>query len=303
MDDKLVAGSGGCVAAAFFAHGKVFPSCKTGREIADIFDNHMDEALQSLRKFKADYPKANVGVKGACWHPMVLKLALRKTDFYLRKIFVTPQGSCRDLFDPKRDFLVDGYLARSYVPFDSKNRKRKRGKEEVREYQPGHDDPAFKEKHHWRHAALIKGGLLHCRGLPGGSAPLSQLFLNTSGKPHPAKSYISRLLKVFEVKKRCVLKLTLDADAFEATKTGEKTIEVRKKTAWIRSRLFDKAGPRNYDIIRYFKGRFLSPSVEQVVCRFISLEEKNEAFTIGPYTNFEARVFENGFIIHQKLIE
>ncbi len=52
----------------------------------------------------------------------------------------------------------------------------------------------------------------------------------------------------------CLL-LTLHKSAFEVMVTGEKDIEIRDKTDWIKSRLFNKDGSkRKYDIIKFING-------------------------------------------------
>ena len=44
------------------------------------------------------------------------------------------------------------------------------------------------------------------------------------------------------------LNLTVHGHAFEVMETGEKFLEFREPTKWIKSRLFDKDGkPRKYD--------------------------------------------------------
>ena len=52
-----------------------------------------------------------------------------------------------------------------------------------------------------------------------------------------------------------ILHLTLEKSAFDVMVTGEKTIEYRKPTAWIKSRLYDKNdNKRTYDIIKFTNG-------------------------------------------------
>lgn len=51
------------------------------------------------------------------------------------------------------------------------------------------------------------------------------------------------------------LLLTLKKAAFDVMVTGEKTIEYRKKTKWIESRIFDKGGMfRQYDFVKFVNG-------------------------------------------------
>lgn len=51
------------------------------------------------------------------------------------------------------------------------------------------------------------------------------------------------------------LKLTLSKKPFEVMITGEKTIEYRRQSQWMKSRLFDKHGnPREYSYIEFFNG-------------------------------------------------
>ena len=52
-----------------------------------------------------------------------------------------------------------------------------------------------------------------------------------------------------------VLRLTLKKEWFEVMVTGEKDVEVRDKSKWIESRLFDKEGnPRTYDCVSFTNG-------------------------------------------------
>lgn len=52
-----------------------------------------------------------------------------------------------------------------------------------------------------------------------------------------------------------ILKLTVHREAFEVMVTGEKFLEFREPTDWIKSRLFDKDGkPKQYDFIELTNG-------------------------------------------------
>lgn len=52
-----------------------------------------------------------------------------------------------------------------------------------------------------------------------------------------------------------ILKLTLKKLPFEVMEKGEKTMEFRKPSKWIESRLFDKQGnPRVYDFVEFTNG-------------------------------------------------
>ena len=51
------------------------------------------------------------------------------------------------------------------------------------------------------------------------------------------------------------LKLTLSKKPFEVMITGEKPIEYRRQSQWMKSRLFDKHGnPREYSYIEFVNG-------------------------------------------------
>jgi len=51
------------------------------------------------------------------------------------------------------------------------------------------------------------------------------------------------------------LHLSLRKEPFEVMVTGEKGLEFRKKSKWIRSRLFNKDGTRKqYDVIKFVNG-------------------------------------------------
>jgi len=52
-----------------------------------------------------------------------------------------------------------------------------------------------------------------------------------------------------------ILLLTLSEKPFEVMVTGEKTIEFRKPSDWIKSRLFNKDGSRKeYDAVKFVNG-------------------------------------------------
>lgn len=52
-----------------------------------------------------------------------------------------------------------------------------------------------------------------------------------------------------------ILKLSLHKLPFDVMKTGEKTLEFRKPSKWILSRLIDKNGePRHYDYVEFTNG-------------------------------------------------
>lgn len=51
------------------------------------------------------------------------------------------------------------------------------------------------------------------------------------------------------------LYLTLNKKAFEVMVTGEKQVEYRRQSGWIKSRLFDKNGnPKKYDYVQFRNG-------------------------------------------------
>lgn len=51
-----------------------------------------------------------------------------------------------------------------------------------------------------------------------------------------------------------VLRLTLSQEPFEVMVTGEKDVEYRKDSEWIRSRLFHNDMPRKYDFVHFTNG-------------------------------------------------
>lgn len=66
------------------------------------------------------------------------------------------------------------------------------------------------------------------------------------------KIYIENLYKL---RNMSTLKMTLSKKPFEVMITGEKTIEYRRQSQWMKSRLFDKHGnPREYSYIEFVNG-------------------------------------------------
>lgn len=55
--------------------------------------------------------------------------------------------------------------------------------------------------------------------------------------------------------KHKILNLTLSKKPFEVMITGEKKVEFRKPSDWIKSRLFNKDGSRkDYDVVKFVNG-------------------------------------------------
>lgn len=65
------------------------------------------------------------------------------------------------------------------------------------------------------------------------------------------------------------LKLTLSKAPFEVMVTGEKTVEYRRISAWMKSRLFDKKGhPRSYRYVEFVNG--YGSDKPRFTCEFVS---------------------------------
>lgn len=57
------------------------------------------------------------------------------------------------------------------------------------------------------------------------------------------------------MEKKTTLHLTLTKEPFDVMQTGEKKIEFRKPTDWIKSRFYDKKGNvRVYDLVKFTNG-------------------------------------------------
>lgn len=79
------------------------------------------------------------------------------------------------------------------------------------------------------------------------------------------------------------LLLTLNRDAFEVMVTGEKKLEYRQDSKWIRSRLYNKDGSvREYDTITFRNGYGERP---YFVCKFGGIAEKVEGDIWLNYSN------------------
>jgi hypothetical protein len=101
------------------------------------------------------------------------------------------------------------------------------------------------------------------------------------------------------------LKLTLKAQPFEVMKKGEKLIEVRKPSQWIKSRLFDKTGKkRDYDMIEFRNG--YNSNSPMFTAQFRCFEESKITQTLC-YTNGLTVQIEVGdfviYFIQQKFME
>lgn len=90
-------------------------------------------------------------------------------------------------------------------------------------------------------------------------------------------------------KENKVLTLVLSYKPFEVMLSGEKGIEYRKPTDWIKSRLFDKQGnKREYDFIK-FQHAYMK-NAPYFICEFVDFTE---------YTFFDSgeRNFSNGLSV------
>ena len=88
-----------------------------------------------------------------------------------------------------------------------------------------------------------------------------------------------------QMKKYRVLRLTLSAKPFEATRLGEKHVELRRDSAWIRSRLIVRHSGlvREYDYISYRHG--YATDSPYTVCAWGGTVWCEEEINLGPYSN------------------
>ena len=79
------------------------------------------------------------------------------------------------------------------------------------------------------------------------------------------------------------LRLTLSKKPFEVMMTGEKVIEYRRSSQWIKSRLFNKQGkPRVYDTIEFVNGYGKDrPRFTVAYKGFTLVDSVNETFSNG----------------------
>lgn len=77
-----------------------------------------------------------------------------------------------------------------------------------------------------------------------------------------------------------VLTLTLHKKAFDVMVTGEKVMEFRKPSKWIKSRLYNKDGsPKHYDVVKFING--YGKDKPQFCVEFLGVENRfsmNETF-------------------------
>jgi len=77
-----------------------------------------------------------------------------------------------------------------------------------------------------------------------------------------------------------VLTLTLNKLAFDVMVTGEKGMEFRKPSKWIKSRLYNKDGsPKQYDVVKFING--YGKDKPTFICEFKGVENRfsmNETF-------------------------
>ena len=84
-----------------------------------------------------------------------------------------------------------------------------------------------------------------------------------------------------------MLRLTLKAGPFQATLAGDKAIEVRRDSQWIRSRLMSSATlePRSYDVILYYHAPIFDPHAPVCAVAYAGWLWWAEPITLGPYPN------------------
>jgi hypothetical protein len=84
------------------------------------------------------------------------------------------------------------------------------------------------------------------------------------------------------------LHLTLSKKPFEVMVTGEKAVEYRKPTAWIKSRLLDKQGEaKKYDQVKFVNG--YGADKPYFIAKF-------KGFILNPYP--QEIEFSNGLIVN-----
>jgi hypothetical protein len=85
----------------------------------------------------------------------------------------------------------------------------------------------------------------------------------------------------------------MNADAFHATRSGGKPVELRANSQWIRSRLF-KTGTgarRHYDFIEYYLGPAPSYQYDNFRVRWVGFYYHYGNITIGPYATKPTKVY------------
>jgi hypothetical protein len=149
----------------------------------------LDTSLRITRTRGQVETKKNVvvpslqGERGSWWHMYVVRQAMYSDPTYLKDLKF-PSGGCIDLHDTSKRFLVEGHLNARYL---------KKG--------PGRH---VTEQHHTylgssRQFMAVRNGRLYSVGLPANGIQLCNLWLDDTGRPDPAKAFMKRLLKVYEV--------------------------------------------------------------------------------------------------------
>lgn len=96
------------------------------------------------------------------------------------------------------------------------------------------------------------------------------------------------------------LHLSLKAQPFEVMVTGEKLIEFRKPTAWIKSRFTDKKGhPKNYDEIHFVNG--YGGHRPNFMAEFLNLSIASSNYSITYSNGLTVDVEEGDYCIQFKL--
>lgn len=91
-----------------------------------------------------------------------------------------------------------------------------------------------------------------------------------------------------------VLHLSLKKEPFEVMVTGEKDVEFRKRTDWLKSRLFDKQlHVKKYDVIKFVNGYGNDKPY------FICLPDKGDCFFDYAKTDY-TRYYSNGLTVEIK---
>ena len=100
-----------------------------------------------------------------------------------------------------------------------------------------------------------------------------------------------------------VLKLTLKRGPFEATVAGEKKVELREDSAWIRSRLYTSRqcdSMVQYDYIEYYQSRGFFSWCPMVRVEFVKAYWSPPNESVGPYSNGLKATFTGGcWVIRQ----
>ena len=99
------------------------------------------------------------------------------------------------------------------------------------------------------------------------------------------------------MKEQRTLHLTLSEKPFEVMFTGEKTVEFRKASDWIKIRLFNKDGSRkHYDVVKFTNG--YGKDRPFFIAIFKGFDKASED-SVKTYSNgLEVIIKQNDFIIY-----